>query len=558
MKVLIVEDDRTNRVALCAIVAKLGHEVVTAPNGQEGFQLFEQERPDLVLMDVLMPVMDGYECALKIKTSCKGRFVPIIFLTAMTDDDELARCVASGGDDFLSKPYNYVLIKAKIDAMARIHDLYETLAQNSHKLEEYQLVMERELSLAHHVFQSVTRESPDNINPLNQWSRPVGMFSGDLLVYERGPTGQLQVMLGDFTGHGLAAAIGVIPVSDIFFSMTKKGFGIMDIAYEINRKLNRILPTGHFCAASLISIDREREGVEIWNGGLPPVLVIGDNGTVIRRVHSSKLPLGVVGAQDFDAQTEVLTIQEAHSILIYSDGLTEATNNNGEMFGDAGLEKAINFATSTADMFQCIKERISDFIGDRPTTDDISLVEVQCHALFDDYLSGTKHALGDSLASTWSLEVNLNSDTLKKVDPLPFFMNWLIQTHLPESQRMHIYTILAELINNAVDHGLLKLDSSTKSSPEGFETYYTRRRDLMDQLSSGSLTVRINQSPVLGGRLIKIAIQDTGNGFDFDRVYSSLDNNAKSFGRGIALVRSLCSKLTYQGCGNCVEAEYCG
>jgi len=164
----------------------------------------------------------------------------------------------------------------------------------------------------------------------------------------------------------------------------------------------------------------------------------------------------------------------------------------------------------------------------------------------------------DSLASNWSIEVTLKGDTLRRVDPLPFFMNWLIQTHLPENQRLQVYTILAELINNAVDHGLLKLESGLKSNPDGFETYYTKRRQLMDKLDSGMITVFISQRPILGGRVINISIKDSGEGFDFSKVYSALDSNDKGYGRGIALVRVLCSKLNYLGCGNTVEAEYCG
>lgn len=558
MKILIVEDDRSNCVTLQAMVNKIGHQAVIAKNGVEGVELFNLEQPDLVLMDVLMPLMDGYECAKNIKAACGGSFVPIIFLTALNDDDELAQCVASGGDDFLSKPYNYMLIKAKIDAMQRIHDLYKTLALHKAELEHNQAIVERELELAHHVFQAVTTEQAGSINPINQWSRAVGRFSGDLVIYERSPTGQLHVMLGDFTGHGLSAAIGVIPVSDIFFSMTRKGFSIVDVATEINKKLNRVLPTGHFCAACLISIDRGRERIEIWNGGLPPALIIDHQGRIIRRIISSKLPLGIIGADEFDIQTEVFFTPDAHSILVYSDGLVEAANSDGVMFGEAGLEQAVLRAGSVARIFESVKAHVAPFIKDSGVDDDISLLQVHCGPLFDERRGEAVHSPADTLAGHWSMEVVLGYDTLKKIDPLPLFMNWLMQTHLPDSQRTQVYTILAELINNSIDHGLLELDSAMKSNPDGFENYYARRRELMDKLSSGSITVGLSQQPVPGGRSIKVSVQDTGSGFDISKVYSELRHNDKLFGRGIILVRSLCAKLDYQGCGNSVEAQYYG
>ena len=119
LKVLLVDDDRINRVLLNAILKKEGYEVLQARMAK-ATEIFREEQPDLVLMDVMMPVMDGYEATRIIKAESADRFVPVIFLTAVTDEQALATCVECGGDDFLIKPYNRVILKAKIDAMLRI------------------------------------------------------------------------------------------------------------------------------------------------------------------------------------------------------------------------------------------------------------------------------------------------------------------------------------------------------------------------------------------------------------------------------------------------------
>ncbi|MBM3226450.1 MAG: response regulator, partial [Candidatus Tectomicrobia bacterium] len=115
--ILIADDDRTNRIVLSAMLKKDGHTVCMADNGTEAVDLFAQQQPDMVLMDVMMPDMNGYEAARQIKAMAGERFVPVIFLTAMTDEEALAQCIVAGGDDFLTKPYKRTLLKAKITAL---------------------------------------------------------------------------------------------------------------------------------------------------------------------------------------------------------------------------------------------------------------------------------------------------------------------------------------------------------------------------------------------------------------------------------------------------------
>jgi CheY-like chemotaxis protein/anti-sigma regulatory factor (Ser/Thr protein kinase) len=556
MKILIVEDDRTSQVTLSAIVRKIGHTFIVADNGQRALELFTREQPTLVLMDVLMPVMDGHECARRIKQLCGTRFVPIIFLTGMTDDAELAKCIESGGDDFLSKPYNYVLIKAKIEAMERIYAVHETVAQQKAELERQQLLIEQEISLARHVFNAITVASAKDIPSLRYWTSAVGRFSGDLLVYERSPAGQLHILFGDFTGHGLASAIGAIPTSDVFFAMTKKGFSITEIAVEINKKLNYFLPTGLFCAAGLISVDTLRQRIEVWNGGLPPVIAIAADGSIVKQIASTKLPLGVLKTGDFDSHTEIIPLTDVYALIAYSDGLIEAQNPEGRMLRQEGLEYVIHKTAAAPAVFCSICDYVTGFIGEEPPADDISLLEIRCDGMPAETVETPRQNFTQAVATHWSIEVNVGGDTLQKTDPLPILMNWLMAVKLPEGQRTYLYTVLTELINNAIEHGLLGLDSSIKATPAGFEEYYLRRNQGIQRLQGGYVVIRLEQVPVPGGRMIKVMVKDSGTGFDFHTVCSSLAGNEKFSGRGIALARSLCSSLQYKDAGNIVEAEY--
>ncbi len=117
--ILIADDNLTDRMILSAIVKKMGHIVLSASDGVEAVEQFKEHSPDMILLDVMMPNMNGQEAAVQIKEIAGDAMVPIIFLTSLQDASDLAACLESGGDDFLSKPYNHVILTAKINAFSR-------------------------------------------------------------------------------------------------------------------------------------------------------------------------------------------------------------------------------------------------------------------------------------------------------------------------------------------------------------------------------------------------------------------------------------------------------
>ena len=120
VKILIADDNDTDRLILKTILTKSEHEVFAAADGLEAVELFKQCTPEIVLLDALMPNMDGYGAAIEIKKLAGEIMVPIIFLTSLREASALARCLEVGGDDFLTKPYNQVILEAKLRAFARM------------------------------------------------------------------------------------------------------------------------------------------------------------------------------------------------------------------------------------------------------------------------------------------------------------------------------------------------------------------------------------------------------------------------------------------------------
>lgn len=134
MKILIADDSRTNLAILKSSLTDLGHVVMAADSGEQAIVLFNQERPDLIILDVVMKEMNGFECARQIRAIDSEDWIPIIFLSGDVNDTSIAKGIDAGGDDYLTKPFSEITLAAKIKAMQRISDMRKKLFELSDKL----------------------------------------------------------------------------------------------------------------------------------------------------------------------------------------------------------------------------------------------------------------------------------------------------------------------------------------------------------------------------------------------------------------------------------------
>ncbi len=136
MKALVIEDTATSQAVICHLLERLGIQPVQARDGLSGIASFEREKPDLILLDIILPGIDGFEVARRIRAMEKpGEWTPIIFLTALTKDEDLERGIEAGGDDYLFKPLSEVVLGAKVRAMQRIIQMRYSLLVLTRKLD---------------------------------------------------------------------------------------------------------------------------------------------------------------------------------------------------------------------------------------------------------------------------------------------------------------------------------------------------------------------------------------------------------------------------------------
>ncbi len=559
---LIVEDEETNRMILKALLKKRGYNVIEAVNGVEAVAKFKQHTPDLIFMDVMMPLMDGYEAAAEIKRLAGDQFVPIIFLTAMSDEAALARCVEVGGDDFLAKPYSFTVLSAKVKAMERIHALHQDTRMLYSR-------MQRDEEIAEQVFSNAVVADNVALEHIRSLLKPASVFSGDLMLSAFAPSHDLHVLLGDFTGHGLAAALGALPTSEAFRSMTAKGFAPHQILAAINNKLYNLLPTGMFLAAQFVKVDHQLDHISIINCGMPDCYLIEKQSMRIKKqITSQSLPLAIAPDIDFKDEFHHLRVDQGDRIFLASDGVTEARNPSGEQFGQQRLMNAItNRDDSQSYIVDTLARELETFCRQAPQDDDISVVEIPLfHDLLPEWESTTPHPLGGSdlphnlishaYPDSIEFQLVLHGAQLRQADPVPILINYIQETAGLHEHRRPLFTILTELYINALDHGVLQLDSRLKQGEDGFTNYFQQRERRLHKLSRGRIGIALKIHYNKSGGYIVITVDDDGPGFDFANLPQRVANETLFSGRGLFLVQSLVKQLQFFEPGNKVEAIY--
>ncbi|WP_409289138.1 SpoIIE family protein phosphatase [Pseudomonas sp. KCJK8927] len=552
LTVLVAEDGAADRLLLAQIVRRQGHQVFTAENGEQAVALFIERRPQLVLLDALMPVMDGFEAARQIKALAGEALVPIIFLTSLSEEDALVRCLEAGGDDFMAKPYSAVILGAKIRAMDRLRRLQATVLEQRDQIARHHHHLLNEQRVAKAVFDKVAHSGCLSASNIRYLQSPYALFNGDLLLAAFTPSGDMHVLLGDFTGHGLPAAVGAMPLAEVFYGMTAKGYGLAQTLREMNAKLKRILPVDMFACVLLLSLSVQRGLVEVWNGGMPDGYRLSASGEVLSVLSSRHLPLGILAPERFDDSTEVLPLAPGERLLLLSDGVVDTADDQERLFGVQRLRQVLADNRDPSLLFEEVMQALKRF-GGRPR-DDISLCDIRMFAPGEKVPAPTLYSdSGRSSPLDWSLGFELRGESLKRFNPVPYLVQLLQEIHglRPSTGRLH--SVLSELYSNALEHGVLGLDSRLKRDVQGFANYYQERARRLASLVEGHVRIDLRVEPLERGGRLTIEVRDTGAGFDVCQVLSRTPQEQGLSGRGLGLVQRLGDSAQWIEGGRCAR-----
>ncbi len=453
------------------------------------------------------------------------------------------------GGELAEWPEHPAHLARRIERMAQHFNTAQQLNAVRDSLTWHTRRVEREHELIEHIFRNALSRNFLDYPHIRTLLAPAAKFNGDLCLVAPGPQGNLYVMMADFTGHGLAPATGALPLSQAFFAMADRGVSIAEMVTEFNYRLNRLLPNDMFCACFVLELAASGERLTYWNGGMPPVLVYGADGIIRHRLKAQHMALGVLREEEFDAQVGTIKTQASDHLALYTDGVIEMLSQQQQFLGAETFEDYLARYPRLADFDQLVKQ-LETFRGNQPLHDDLSLAILQCKPT--GFASpGPDNA---TYALPFSFTCELGAEELQHLDVVSAILSVLGRLPKLRSHRTTVYLLLAEVFNNALEHGLLQLDSRMKEDPDGFAYYYQLRAERLAELTAGSITIHVHYQPQQ--HYLHFTLEHSGVAWEWPQEVKDAAAQTRSYGRGLELLQQLADGVQWHDGGKRIAFGY--
>lgn len=239
------------------------------------------------------------------------------------------------------------------------------LAQDLHKEEE---------RAADLLYNHLLGRGSDQVYGFQRYMHYTRAFSGDLVLARYASDGRLLILHADASGHGLSAALTLMPVANVFRAGIDAGLPLKQLVQSINQTLYEQLPPNRFVAASLTEINPATQSLKIWNGAMPPLLLLSAAGVGVQRFESKNMALGIIAQPDIQLQHGTLTAEGR--LFGFSDGLSDQCNAAGEAWGELRLLPLLVGAEGSG-LLRRVIDDLQDFCGSKNFDDDVSLFVVE-------------------------------------------------------------------------------------------------------------------------------------------------------------------------------------
>ena len=381
-KVLVVDDSEPNRDLLSRRLRRQGHTVETASNGREALEKVAAGDFDVVLLDVMMPEMNGYQVLERLKSDPASRHIPVIMITAIDEMESIIRCIDMGAEDHLPKPFNATLLRARLDASLakkRLHDREQLHARS----------LERELAIAHNIQQSFL---PDVLPPIAGYSlaacfRPAREVAGDFYDAFTLPGGRVALIVADVCGKGVGAAVFMAAFRTVlraitvetFATLERNGTPIDDAAQiaQLTAFLSDYIATTHgrtnmFTTLFFTVLDPAKAKLTYVNAGHDaPILLRGGAG--VERLGPTGPAVGLLPGFTFAVST--VSLSPGDLLVAYTDGVVAARDAGGAPFSE---ERLVDLArpgdVSAPAIVSRIEAAVLEHISGAAQFDDVTLL----------------------------------------------------------------------------------------------------------------------------------------------------------------------------------------
>ena len=367
--ILAVDDEQMNRFVLEDIIEDR-YELVVVASGEDCLNLVEQRVPDLILLDINMPGISGYEVCKILKSKSKTNNVPVIFLTAMMKVEDEKKGLQIGAVDYITKPFTESILLARIKTHIELNFTRKMLERNNQ-------ILRQERDYIEQIIGFMRQDERFNARNLKTLISPVEKSSGDIVLSACTKNNHQHILVGDFTGHGLNAAIAGPLISSLFYTRAQDCSAASDVLQLINDELFQKLPTQCFLAATYLDWDKTAETITIWNFSMPSSIIY-NNKELVGRGDSIGVALGIVACCEYEVTPITLEFRQGDKLYCYTDGMDEVVNADNEQFGEQRVLETLQEISRKGLPLDLLLERVKKFSGGEDMKDDATLIELSC------------------------------------------------------------------------------------------------------------------------------------------------------------------------------------
>lgn len=376
-RLLVVEDDEFTRMILEKRLTKNGYEVITASDGQQGWEMAQEIRPDVIISDWMMPRMDGHELCSKIKSDEDLRSIYFILLTAKDCKDDMVEGLDAGADEYLVKPCDSKELLARVRAGERVVNLQRSLEEKNAALEKAMERINRELKVTSEIQRALLPQKLPEIPgyEFGAYYRPSTECSGDYYdLIELGDQ-KFGMVMADVSGHGTPAMVAMALGRSLVHQLTLQARSPAELLGLTNKLMFHHLPTSQYMTMFYGICDPKTGVIQYSSAGHNPPLLIRADGRAEFLTGCEGFPIKLI-SPDADYDDHEIQLQPGDKLLLYTDGIPEARNAAGELFESdrftRAAEKAGAFGAEEA--LESIIDTLAEYTDGTPLEDDVTML----------------------------------------------------------------------------------------------------------------------------------------------------------------------------------------
>ncbi len=377
-RIQVTDDDPMSRRLLVRALSNAGYACTESTDGIDALRSVRADPPSLLLLDFDMPAMNGAEVLTRLRADANPAVaqLPAIMLTGHGGEESEVRCLEAGADDFVTKPINQAVLRARIETQLRLRSMRRQLQQQNDELEAWRQNLERDLAAARLTQQSLIPQKPPVFAGWDVAAayRPVIQVGGDIYGWLRMQDGRTLFWIADATGHGASAALLTTLAKLLFHHGTVENTEPTQIMRAVNADFRSIFGARSFMTAMCVALDPTTGRATVVGAGHPPLLVARHTGET-EAIASSAPPLGLLEQSVFSGSE--IDLRGGDAIFLYTDGLYGARHDVNPHDSAARLARLLHPGAPNAQaLLSRVMEQTMSADG-KPPPDDVAAVVVQ-------------------------------------------------------------------------------------------------------------------------------------------------------------------------------------